>query len=164
MAGFEGAGYVTGYGTNADANTRFVVSVLDDGMYGGTIRYASGYGAIFSIEAEDAVVAGTPAGGELPLIRDDAFAKYASNGKYVNGMTSYDGAERYLEIDDIVVPEDGIYKLVVRYANGESAGTHAYNNDVVERYATRKLASMAARRRPYSSKTQYPGSNLLLKR
>ncbi|WP_145133355.1 hypothetical protein [Paenibacillus sp. Y412MC10] len=33
MAGFEGAGYVTGYGTNADVNTRFVVSVLDDGMY-----------------------------------------------------------------------------------------------------------------------------------
>ncbi|PQP88659.1 hypothetical protein [Paenibacillus sp. AR247] len=46
MAGFEGAGYVTGYGTNADANTRFVVSVLDDGMYDVTIRYASGYGAI----------------------------------------------------------------------------------------------------------------------
>ncbi|PQP88660.1 hypothetical protein [Paenibacillus sp. AR247] len=69
------------------------------------------------------------------MIRDDAFAKYASNGKYVNGITSYDGAERYLEIDDIVVPEDRIYKLVVRYANGESAGTHAYNNDVVERYA-----------------------------
>ncbi|RIX59641.1 hypothetical protein D3P08_05760 [Paenibacillus nanensis] len=196
IAGFEGAGYVTGYGTNADANTRFVVSVLDDGMYDVTIRYASGGNgviqinhdrkpvagisitntngqweeatlrmflraginlidiqsnttlhldsihaafvnkdAVFSIEAEDAVVVGTPAGAELPLIRNDAFAKYASNGKYVNGITSYDGAERYLEMDDIVVPEDGIYKLVVRYANGESAGTHAYNNDVVERYA-----------------------------
>lgn len=196
IAGFEGAGYVTGYGTNADANTRFVVSVLDDGMYDVSIRYASGgngaiqihhdrkpvtalsisntngqweettlrmflrtginlidiqsnttlhldriqaafvnQDSIFSIEAEDAVVMGTSAGAELPLIRDDAFAKYASNGKYVNGITSYDGAERYLQLNDIVVPEDGIYKLVVRYANGESAGTHAYNNDVVERYA-----------------------------
>jgi hypothetical protein len=78
---------------------------------------------------------GEPAGQELPLIRSDVFARYASGGKYVNGITSYDGEERYLEIPNIVVPEDGVYKLVVTYANGESAGTHAYNNDVVERYA-----------------------------
>jgi len=196
LAGFEGAGYVTGYGHEAGANTRFVFSVLDDGMYDVTIRYASansgeimidhdripavnvrianthgewqdatvrmflrrginlidvrstaklsldyvhavfaGQTPIFSIEAEDATVVGTPAGVELPLIREDVFAKYASGGKYVNGITSYDGAERYLEIDNIVVPEDGIYKLVVTYANGEYAGTHSYNNNVVERYA-----------------------------
>ncbi|WP_214627351.1 cohesin domain-containing protein [Paenibacillus agaridevorans] len=196
LAGFEGAGYVTGYGQHANANTRFVVSVMEDGMYDVTLRHASGNdGAIvldhdrkhvkdiavtntngqwkdatvrmflrtginlidvkstaslsldyvhavfadnsplFSIEAEDAVVVGTPAGAELPLIRNDAFAKYASGGKYVSGITSYDSAERYLEIQDIVVPKDGIYKMVVKYANGESSGTHAYNNDIVERYA-----------------------------
>ncbi|GBF77428.1 hypothetical protein PA598K_05980 [Paenibacillus sp. 598K] len=196
IAGFQSAGYLTGYGQQADANARFVVSVLDDGMYDVTLRYAStGDGAIqlthdrkpvtdievsstdgqwqdakvrmflrtginlidvkssaplsldyvravyegqtpiLSIEAEEAHIVGTPAGSELPLIRSDAFAKYASGGKYVNGITSYDGAERYLEVQDIVVPKDGIYKMVVTYANGESSGTHAYNNDVVERYA-----------------------------
>ncbi|MUT68256.1 S-layer homology domain-containing protein [Paenibacillus sp. NEAU-GSW1] len=196
LDGFEGAGYVTGYGHDSDANTRFVVSVLHDGMYDVMLRYASSNSGtikvdhdrksvatisvrntnnqwkettsrmflrkginlidiqsnadisldyihatfvdktpIFSIEAENAVINGTPAGSELPLIRNDAFAKYASGGKYVNGITSYDGAERNLEIKDIVVPKAGTYKLVVTYANGESAGTHAYNNDVVERYA-----------------------------
>ncbi|OBR65877.1 hypothetical protein A7K91_18050 [Paenibacillus oryzae] len=196
IAGFQSAGYVTGYGQQADANTRFVVSVLDDGMYDVTLRYAStGDGAIklshdrkpvtdievtgtngqwqdatvrmflrtginlldvkssaplsldyvhavyagktpmLSIEAEDAHIVGAPAGSELPLIREDAFAKYASGGKYVSGITSYDGAERYLELQNIIVPRDGVYKMVVTYANGESSGTHAYNNDVVERYA-----------------------------
>ena len=196
LAGFQGAGYVGGYGKDDSANTRFVVSVLDDGMYEVTVRYAaSGNGhikldhdrkhvvnlpvthtngqwqeaklrmflrtginlldiqstadlsldyvdaafadatALYSIEAEEAVVVGTPAGTELPFIRNDAFARYASGGKYVSGITSYDGAERYLEMDSVNVPEDGLYKLVVTYANGESAGTHAYNNDVVERYA-----------------------------
>jgi len=196
LAGYNGAGYITGYGNHADASTRFVFSVLDDGMYDVTFRYASASSGdiiidhdrihavniavgqtngnwkeatvrmflrrginlidirstaslsldevqavyasqmpIFSIEAEDAIVVGEPAGQELPLIRSDVFARYASGGKYVNGITSYDGEERYLEIPNIVVPEDGVYKLVVTYANGESAGTHAYNNDVVERYA-----------------------------
>ncbi|MFS0726539.1 LamG-like jellyroll fold domain-containing protein [Paenibacillus sp. 1P07SE] len=196
LGGFEGAGYVTGYGEMAGANTRFVVSVLDDGMYDVTIRYAAdssghirldhdrkhvadipvvdtngqwqdarlqmflrtginlidvkasagfsldyvdavfaGQTPIFSIEAEESVIVGEPAGSELPLIRAGEFARYTSGGKYVNGITSYDGAERYLEIDTIEVPADGLYKLVVTYANGESAGTHAYNNDVVERYA-----------------------------
>ncbi|WP_339224241.1 S-layer homology domain-containing protein [Paenibacillus sp. FSL H8-0332] len=196
LEGFEGAGYVTGYGSSQDANTRFVVSVLQDGMYDLQIRYAtSGAGklqiqhdrkplvdlpvtntggqwqtatvptflrtginlvdvrssaalsldyinaafvsqtSVYSVEAEAATVVGTPAGSELPLIREDAFAKYASGGKYVNGITSYDGAERYLELKDITVSKAGTYKLVVTYANGESAGTHAYNNDVVERYA-----------------------------
>ncbi|MBP2113639.1 S-layer homology domain-containing protein [Paenibacillus silagei] len=196
LEGFEGAGYVTGYGSSQDANTRFVVSVLQDGMYDLQIRYAaSGAGkmqiqhdrkplvdlpvtdtggqwqtatvptflrtginlvdvrssaalsldyinaafvsqtSVYSVEAEAATVVGTPAGSELPLIREDAFAKYASGGKYVNGITSFDGAERYLELKDITVSKAGTYKLVVTYANGESAGTHAYNNDVVERYA-----------------------------
>ncbi|WP_238649508.1 S-layer homology domain-containing protein [Paenibacillus piscarius] len=196
LEGFEGAGYVSGYGGSQEANTRFVVSVLEDGMYELTARYASADSGklklahdrkplvdlpvvntngqwqdakapvflrkginlidvrssaaisldyinaayvsktpVYSVEAEAAVVVGTPAGSELPLIREDAFAKYASGGKYVNGITSYDGAERYLELRDITVPKAGTYKLVVTYANGESAGTHAYNNDVVERYA-----------------------------
>ncbi|MEK4329415.1 S-layer homology domain-containing protein [Paenibacillus sp. FSL R7-0312] len=195
LEGFEGAGYVTGYGSSQNANTRFVVSVLEDGMYDLQIRYAaSGAGSlqiqhdrkplvdlpvtntsgqwqtatvptflrtginlvdvrssaalsldyinaafvsqtsVYSVEAEAATVVGTPAGSELPLVREDAFAKYASGGKYVNGITSYDGAERYLELKDITVSKAGTYKLVVTYANGESAGTHAYNNDVVERY------------------------------
>ncbi|MEK4043511.1 S-layer homology domain-containing protein [Paenibacillus sp. FSL H8-0048] len=196
LEGFEGAGYVSGYGGSQAANTRFVLSVLEDGMYELTARYASAdsgklqlahdrkplidlpvvntngqwqdakapvflrkginlidvhssaalsldyinaafvnKAALYSVEAEAATVVGTPAGSELPLIREDAFAKYASGGKYVSGITTYDGAERYLELGNINAPKAGTYKLVVTYANGESAGTHAYNNDVVERYA-----------------------------
>ncbi|WP_199613675.1 cohesin domain-containing protein [Paenibacillus alkalitolerans] len=195
LPGFEGAGYVTGYHA-ADAKTRFVLSVLEDGMYDVTFKLATdsagklivdhdrrnvmniplnntngtwrewtvkmflrtginlidvksasdikldyieavyaGKDPIITIEAEDAVVAGTPAEGDPPLIRGDAFAKYASGGKYVNGITSYDGQERYLEIPDIYVPQSGTYKLVITYANGEYSGSHSYNNNVVERYA-----------------------------
>lgn len=89
---------------------------------------------IYSIEAEDAVVVGTPAAGDPALIREDVFAKYASGGRYVNGITSYDGEERYLEVP-ITVPAAGHYKLVIQYANGNYAASHSYNNNVVERYA-----------------------------
>ncbi|MBV7505583.1 hypothetical protein KW850_09980 [Bacillus sp. sid0103] len=90
---------------------------------------------IYSEEAENAKVVGEPAEGDPSLIRDDAFAKYASGGKYVNGITSYDGNERNLELTEVEVPEAGRYKLVVQYANGEYSGSHSYNNNVVERYA-----------------------------
>ncbi|ASS97004.1 hypothetical protein [Peribacillus simplex] len=90
---------------------------------------------LFKEEAENANVIGTPAAGDPSLIRDDAFAKNASGGKYVNGISSFDGKERYLEVPNIVVPKAGKYKLVVQYANGEYSGSHSYNNNVVERYA-----------------------------
>ncbi|XEC94163.1 hypothetical protein AB6A23_23050 [Paenibacillus tarimensis] len=212
LPGFEGAGYVTGYGASggnpnksgssggagadSGAKTRFALSVLEDGMYEVTFKLATqntgtlmidhdrsnvmniplnntngewrtwtvrmflrtginlidirstanlsmdyveavfaNNQAIFMREAEEAVVSGTPAEGEQPLIREDVFAKYASGGKYVSGITSYDGQERYLEIPDIYAPEAGRYKLVVTYANGEYSGSHSYNNNVVERYA-----------------------------
>lgn len=195
IPGFEGAGYVTGFGVS-DANIRFVMSVMEDGMYNVTLRLATESAGIlsidydrknifdlplistgkewidftirmclrtginlidvkstaamrldyidatyinkdpiFSIEAEDCVVIGTPAEGDPPMIRDDVFAKYASGGKYVNGITSYDGEERYLEITEIDVPEDGTYKLVIYNACGQSSGTHSYNNKTVDRYA-----------------------------
>lgn len=89
---------------------------------------------IFAVEAEDATVVGTPADGDPPLIRNDVFAKYASGGAYVNGITSYDGQERYLDVA-LDVPKDGSYNLVVQYANGEYSGSHSYNNNVVERFA-----------------------------
>lgn len=90
---------------------------------------------IIAIEAEDATIVGTPAEGDPSLIRNDVFAENASGEKYVNGITSYDGKERYLELSTVDVPEAGNYKLAIRYANGEYAGTHSYNNNVVERYA-----------------------------
>jgi hypothetical protein len=90
---------------------------------------------IYSKEAEQAIVVGTPAEGDPSMVRDDLLGKYASGGKYVNGITSYDGKERYLEVSNIDVLVSGIYKLVVRYANGEYSGSHSYNNNVVERYA-----------------------------
>jgi hypothetical protein len=89
---------------------------------------------IYQIEAENGKTVGAPAEDDPPLVRSDVFGKYASNGTYVNGITSYDGQTRYLEVP-IEVRRAGHYKLVVRYANGEYAGTHAYNNNVVERYA-----------------------------
>ncbi|QYR21026.1 hypothetical protein KZ483_25395 [Paenibacillus sp. sptzw28] len=209
LPGFEGAGYVTGFSdssskltdgspnTNAgsDAKTRFVLSVLKDGMYDVTLKLATsntgtlsidhdrnnimniplnntngwrtwkvnmflrtginlidirstsdlsmdyieaqytGKDAVFVKEAEDAAVVGAPAQADPPLIREDAFARYASGGKYVNGITSYDGQERSLEISDVNVPRAGKYKMVITYANGEYSGSHSYNNNVVERYA-----------------------------
>lgn len=90
---------------------------------------------LFAIEAEDAAIVGTPAEGDPSLIRRDVFAKYASGEAYVNGITSYDGVDRYLKISNIHVKQAGRYKLVVHYANGQYSGTHAYNNNVVERYA-----------------------------
>ncbi len=89
---------------------------------------------ICQIEAENGRIVGAPAEDDPPLVRSDVFGKYASNGTYVNGITSYDGQARYLEVP-IDVHEAGRYKLVVRYANGQYSGTHAYNNNVVERYA-----------------------------
>lgn len=213
VAGFEGAGYITGYNATAGANpnqsgnaespnnttsnakSRFYMAVQEDGMYDVTLRYrttntgkiiinhdrqhaltvcvnnttgkwqstkvrmflrtgvniidvmstaklsldyieavAVDNAPIYSIEAEDASVVGTPAAGDPALIRDDVFAKYASGGKYVNGITSYDGEERYLEVP-ISVPAAGHYQLVIQYANGQYSGSHSYNNNVVERYA-----------------------------
>jgi hypothetical protein len=90
---------------------------------------------IFALEAEDAQIVGTPIEGDPHFIREDVFAKYASEGKYVNGITSYDGKERSLNISEIDVPKAGRYKLVIRYANGEYSGSHSYNNNVVERFA-----------------------------
>jgi len=194
--GFEGAGYITGYNSSSNANTRFVLCVPEDGMYDVKFRIAttsagtlsvdhdrknaiitdipdtngewqdysvkmflrtginlidvkstaelnldyidatfSSNDTVFSIEAEDCTVFGEPAENDPPLIREDVFAKYASGGKYVNGITSYDGQERYLEITIPNVEKAGRYKLVVRYANGEYSGSHSYNNNVVERYA-----------------------------
>lgn len=93
---------------------------------------------IFSIEAEDATVVGEPAAGDPPLIRSDVFAKYASGGTYVNGITSFDGEERYLEVP-LTVPTAGRYGVVMQYANGQYSGSHSYNNNVVERYAVTSI-------------------------
>ena len=209
LPGFQGAGYIAGYGTNghrsgnsqsprrvpSDGKSRFYLAVKDDGVYDLTIRYfttntgkltvdhdrepalsvnvdntcarwqktklrlflrtginiidvkstarlgldyieatPTNRQPIYQIEAEIGTVVGTPAADDPPLVRSDAFGKYASNGTYVNGITSYDGQARSLEVP-IRVRQDGHYKLVVRYANGQYAGTHAYNNNVVERYA-----------------------------
>ncbi|WP_026684700.1 hypothetical protein [Heyndrickxia coagulans] len=90
---------------------------------------------IYFVEAENARLVGKPADGDPPFIRSDVYAKYTSGGKYVNGITSYDGKKRYLELPNVKVPKSGRYKLVIRYANGEYSGTHSYNNNVVERYA-----------------------------
>lgn len=76
----------------------------------------------------------------------------------MNGITSFDGAERYLELKDITVSKAGTYKLVVTYANGESAGTHAYNNDVVERYAQVSVNG-ASRRRSFSRTPSHGNSS-----
>jgi hypothetical protein len=66
---------------------------------------------IYSEEVENAKVVGEPAEGDPSLIRDDAFAKYASGGKYVNGITSYDGKERNLELTEVEVKESCRYAL-----------------------------------------------------
>ncbi|MBB6633372.1 carbohydrate-binding protein [Cohnella thailandensis] len=45
------------------------------------------------------------------------------------------GTANYLQFNSINVPTAGLYRMVVTYANAEVVGTHAYNNNIVNRFA-----------------------------
>ena len=87
------------------------------------VSKASGVdGETVIVEAEDADLIGAE-------IADNAFA----SGSYVSGIEG--GTDDSLEFT-LSVPEDGEYKMVMRYSNGELFGSHDYNAQLVDRYAS----------------------------
>ncbi|MDD1621410.1 MAG: Ig-like domain-containing protein [Methylococcaceae bacterium] len=56
------------------------------------------------------------------------------------------GAGNALQFNNVNVPASGSYRMVVGYANAEMVGEHAYNTNVVERYADISVNAAAAKR------------------
>ena len=80
-----------------------------------------------SYEAEDA---SNSLGGAAVVATDSA----AAGGKYVGWIGA--GAGNTLQFNHIIAPSDGIYRMVVKYANGElGSGASNYNTNIVDRYA-----------------------------
>jgi hypothetical protein len=57
----------------------------------------------------------------------------ASGGKYVGELGN--GEANSLEFGDIIVPQNGSYRMVVYFANADFRGGHSYNSQVVDRHA-----------------------------
>jgi hypothetical protein len=57
-------------------------------------------------------------------------APTASGGKYVGGIGN--GAANFLEFNDILVTQSGLYRMVVHFANAKFRGGHSYNSQVVD--------------------------------
>ncbi|CAH1208290.1 hypothetical protein PAECIP111892_03084 [Paenibacillus auburnensis] len=57
------------------------------------------------------------------------------------------GSGNYLQFNTINVPVTGLYQMVVTYANAEVVGTHAYNNNIVNRYADISVNGGTAQRK-----------------
>jgi hypothetical protein len=82
-------------------------------------------GTVTAYEAES----GTTLGGTAVVTADGA----ASGGRYVGWVGA--GAANTLRFTGVTAPAAGRYRLVVGYANAEVVGDHAYNNNIVDRYA-----------------------------
>lgn len=57
----------------------------------------------------------------------------ASGGKYVGWIG--EGADNTLQFNNVSVPQTGLYRMVITFANAEVVGDHTYNNNVVDRLA-----------------------------
>ncbi|MFJ6676694.1 carbohydrate-binding protein [Actinosynnema sp. NPDC091369] len=82
-------------------------------------------GTVTTYEAET----GTTLGGTAAVVSDGA----ASGGRYVGWIGA--GTANTLRFDNVTAPTAGRYRMVVGYANAERDGDHAYNNNIVDRYA-----------------------------
>jgi hypothetical protein len=82
-------------------------------------------GTVTAYEAEN----GNTLGGTAVVVNDAA----ASGGRYVGWIGA--GAANTLRFENVTVPTAGRYRMVVGYANAEVKGDHAYNNNIVDRYA-----------------------------
>jgi uncharacterized protein YjbI with pentapeptide repeats len=78
----------------------------------------------YEAEASQNTLQGTAA------VAEDAAA---SGGKYVGHVGN--GEANALEFNRVHVPEDGLYRMVVYFANAEFRGEHSYNSQVVDRHA-----------------------------
>jgi hypothetical protein len=97
-----------------------------DAIHLRSIEITPGNGWINTYEAEAAqnILCGTAA------VMDDPTA---SGGKYVGALGNGEGNS--LEFRDIIVPQNGLYRMVVYFANAEFRGGHSYNSQVVDRHA-----------------------------
>ncbi|MEJ2043015.1 MAG: RICIN domain-containing protein [Reinekea sp.] len=66
----------------------------------------------------------------------------ASGGQYVGYIGN--GSNNTLRFNQVNVAEDGLYRMVVRFANAEVVGEHSYNNNVVDRIASVSVNGQAA--------------------
>jgi len=97
-----------------------------DAIHLRSIEVTPGNGWINSYEAESPQneLCGTAA------VMDDPAA---SGGKYVGELGN--GDANYLEFRDIIVPRNGLFRMVVYFANADFRGGHSYNSQVVDRHA-----------------------------
>ncbi len=91
------------------------------------IDVAATTGTITNYEAE---ASGNTLGGTAVRTSDSA----ASGGQYVGYIGN--GAANTLQFNNVNVAAAGTYRMVVQFANAEKIGDHAYNNNIVDRYAT----------------------------
>ena len=80
-----------------------------------------GFADVYEAESAQNILAGTA------IVLDDPTA---SGGKYVGGIGN--GAENFLEFNDILATQSGSYRMVVHFANAEFRGGHSYNSQVVD--------------------------------
>ena len=101
------------------------------------LKIAPGRGFVHVYEAESAqnVLAGTA------IVIDNPTA---SGGKYVGGIGN--GAANFLEINDILVTQSGLYRMVVHFANAEFRGGHSYNSQVVDLHADIRVNDSSTQR------------------
>ena len=90
------------------------------------LEVAPGSGVLdtYQAEAQDNTLTGTV------VVQND---ELASGGQYVGGIGN--GVTNALQFNNAYAPADGLYRMVVHFANAESRGTHSYNNQIAERYA-----------------------------
>lgn len=82
-----------------------------------------------NITTYQAEAAGNSLGGNAAI----SSSSNAAGGSVVKWIGA--GSGNYLQFNTINVPVSGLYRMIVTHANAEVVGTHAYNNNIVNRYA-----------------------------
>ncbi|BEL06967.1 hypothetical protein Q0Z83_051580 [Actinoplanes sichuanensis] len=98
---------------------------------------APGSGTVTAYEAESSA---NTRGGTAVVTADSA----ASGGNHVGWIGA--GSANTLRFNGVTAPAAGRYRLVVSYANAEVVGDHAYNNNIVDRYAEISVNGGTARK------------------
>jgi hypothetical protein len=101
------------------------------------LAVAAASGTVAAYEAESGA---NTRGGTAVVTADSA----ASGGNYVGWVGA--GSANTLRFNGVTAPAAGRYRLVVSYANAEVVGDHAYNNNIVDRYAEISVNGAAAKK------------------
>ena len=99
------------------------------------VTSGSGWNNSYEAEAPQNTLCGTAA------VMDDPSA---SGGKYVGALGNGEGNS--LEFRDIIVPQNGLFRMVVYFANADFRGGHSYNSQVVDRHAYIRVNGGSAQR------------------